>query len=67
MLHGNKATKAIANYDATYNFQFYRIFQGAKKTTAKQNAMNNIFALWAELFYYHLDGKPYQPSCLYSF
>jgi hypothetical protein len=48
-------------YDGTYDYQFYRIFQG-QKTTAKKNAMNNIFALWTNLFYHRLDGKPYQPS-----
>jgi hypothetical protein len=63
MLHGHKATEAFANYDGTYRFQFYRIFQGMK-TTAKQNAMNNIMALWLELFNHRLDCKPYQPSCI---
>lgn len=62
MLRSNKTTEAFANYDGTYDFQFYRIFQGAK-TTAKKNAINNIFCLWSDLFYHRLDGKPYQPSC----
>jgi hypothetical protein len=30
---------------------------------AKRNAINNIMALWSDLFYHRLDGKPYQPSC----
>jgi hypothetical protein len=61
MLRAHKACEAFAMYDDTYDFQFYRIFQG-EKTTAKRNAMNNIFGLWAKLFYHRLDGKPYQPS-----
>lgn len=61
MLGSHKATAALAKYDDTYDFQFYRIFQG-EKTTAKRNAMNNIMGLWTELFYHRLDGKPYQPS-----
>jgi hypothetical protein len=61
MLRTHKATEAFAMYDGTYDFQFYRIFQG-DKNTAKRNAMNNIFGLWSELFYHRLDGKPYQPS-----
>lgn len=61
MLRSNKATEALAMYDATYDFQFYRIFQG-DKTQSKRNAMNNIFAHWSELFFHRLDGKPYQPS-----
>jgi hypothetical protein len=61
MLRAHKATQAFAMYDGTYDFQFYRIFQG-DKTTAKRNAINNIFGLWSELFYHRLDGKPYQPS-----
>jgi hypothetical protein len=61
MLRAHKATEAFANYDASYDYQFYRIFQG-DKTTAKRNAVNNIFGLWSELFYHRLDGKPYQPS-----
>jgi hypothetical protein len=61
MLRTHKATEAFAMYDATFDYQFYRIFQG-QKTTAKRNAMNNIFGLWTELFYHRLDGKPYQPS-----
>ena len=61
MLRTHKATEAFAMYDSTYDFQFYRIFQG-EKTTAKRNAMNNIMALWTELFYHRLDGKPYQPA-----
>jgi hypothetical protein len=61
MLHTHKATKAFAMYDDTYNFQFYRIFQG-DKTTARRNAINNIFGLWSEILYHRLDGKPYQPS-----
>jgi hypothetical protein len=62
MLGTHEATKAFANYDSTYGYQFYRIFQGTK-SIAKRNAMNNIMALWSELFYHRLDGKPYQPSC----
>jgi hypothetical protein len=61
MLRTHKACEAFAMYDGTYDYQFYRIFQG-EKTTAKRNAMNNIFGLWAQLFYHRLDGKPYQPS-----
>jgi len=61
MLRTHKDTEAFAMYDATYDFQFYRIFQG-EKSTAKRNAMNNIFGLWTNLFYHRLDGKPYQPS-----
>ena len=61
MLRTHKDTEAFAMYDSTYDFQFYRIFQG-QKTTAKKNAINNIFALWTELFYHRKDGKPYQPS-----
>jgi hypothetical protein len=61
MLRSHKVTEAFANYDGTYDYQFYRIFQG-DKTPAKRNAMNNIFGLWAKLFYHRLDGKPYQPS-----
>jgi hypothetical protein len=61
MLGAHKATEALAMYDATYDFQFYRLFQG-DRTNAKRKAMNNIFALWTELFYHCLDGKPYQPS-----
>ena len=61
MLRTHKDTASFAMYDGTYDFQFYRIFQG-QKTTAKRNAMNNIFGLWTELFYHRLDGKPYQPS-----
>jgi hypothetical protein len=58
MLHTHKkVTKALATYD----FQFYRLFQG-KKTTAKTNALNNTMARWMQLFYHHLDGKPNQPS-----
>jgi hypothetical protein len=61
MLRTHKATEALAMYNATYDFQFYRLFQG-NRSNAKRNAMNNIFALWTELFYHRLDGKPYQPS-----
>jgi hypothetical protein len=61
MLRSHKDTVAFANYDAMYDYQFYRIFQG-HKTQAKQNALNNIFGLWAKLFYHRLDGKSYQPS-----
>jgi len=61
MLRTHKDTASFAMYDGTYDYQFYRIFQG-QKTTAKRNAMNNIFGLWTELFYHRLDGKPYQPS-----
>jgi hypothetical protein len=61
MLRSNKATEALAMYDETYDFQFYRLFQG-EKTTNKRNVMDNIFAHWSELFYHRLDGKPYQPS-----
>jgi hypothetical protein len=31
----NKVTQALAMYDCTYNFQFYRLFQGKKTTTKK--------------------------------
>jgi hypothetical protein len=61
MLRAHKATSAFANYDSTYDYQFYRIFQGSKDP-AKRNAMNNIFTLWSDLFYYRADGKPYQPN-----
>jgi hypothetical protein len=36
------------------------------KTTAKQNAMNNTMALWSELYYHRLDGKPYQCSTIFQ-
>jgi hypothetical protein len=62
MLRAHKATSPFANYDSVYDYQFYRIFQGAKDS-AKRNAMNNIFSLWSDLFFHRLDGKPYQPSC----
>jgi hypothetical protein len=61
MLRSHKVTEALAMYDSTYDFQFYRLFQG-EKTTAKINAVNNIMARWTQLFYHHLNGKPYQPS-----
>jgi hypothetical protein len=54
--------EALAMYDATYGFQLYRLFQGEDRTNAERNAMNNIFALWTELFCHRLDRKPYQPS-----
>jgi hypothetical protein len=51
----HKATEALAIYYATYDFQFYPLFQG-NKTNAKRNAMINIFACaflslpgWAQL------------------
>jgi hypothetical protein len=62
MLRCNKATEALAFYDGSFDFQFYRIFQGPK-TTAKKNAMNNIFSLWSKLFFHRKDGLPYQPNC----
>jgi hypothetical protein len=62
MIGTHKATEAFANYDSTYGYQFYHIFQGTK-TTAKRNAMNNIMSFWSDIFYHRLDGKPYQPSC----
>lgn len=43
MLRSNKTTEAFANYDGTYDFQFYRIFQGAK-TTAKKTPSTTYFA-----------------------
>jgi hypothetical protein len=61
MLRSHKVTEALAMYDATYDWQFYRLFQG-EKTTARKNALNNIMARWTQLFYFRLDGKPYQPS-----
>jgi hypothetical protein len=60
MLCTHKATEAFANYDASYDYQFCRIFQG-NKTTAERKAVNNIFGLWSELFYHRLNCKPYQP------
>ena len=60
-LRTHSAMEALANYDATYDYQFYRIFNG-DKTNAEKNAMNNIFGLWSQLSYHRLDGKPYQPS-----
>jgi hypothetical protein len=61
MLRTHKATEAFAMYDSSYDYQFYRLFQG-DKTRAKRNAINNIFLLWSKLFFHRLDGKPYQPS-----
>jgi hypothetical protein len=61
MLRTHKATEALAMYDASFDFQFYRLFQG-DKCTAKKNAINNIFLLWSKLFYHRIDGKPYQPA-----
>jgi hypothetical protein len=61
MLCTNKATEVFAMYDATYDFQFYQIFQG-QKTTAKKNALNNMSTPWFKLVYHRLDRKPYQPA-----
>jgi hypothetical protein len=61
MLRSHKVTESMAMYDSSYDFQFYRLFQG-DKTPAKKNALNNIMKRWTQLFYCRLDGKPYQPS-----
>jgi hypothetical protein len=43
MLHSNKATKAFADYDATYDFQF--IVSSKAPRLQQKKAMNNIFPL----------------------
>jgi hypothetical protein len=35
MLRSHKVTEALAMYDSTYNFHFYRLFQGEKSTAKK--------------------------------
>ncbi len=66
MLGTHEATKAFASYDSTYGYQFYRIFQGTK-SIAKRNAMNNIMALWSELFIIAWTASPISRPALCLF